>query len=106
LDGPSNTFFCARSGAHLDGSLASAFHIGLGQAELPGDLRELDADLERGANSVQLSWRQMVDGPFDLAQGLNRLGGPTAVSHPFGEHCRLQSVELPIVELLERLRRG
>jgi hypothetical protein len=41
------------AGAHLDAPLASAFHIGLGQAELPGDLRWLDANLEGGANSIE-----------------------------------------------------
>jgi hypothetical protein len=39
-------------------------HIGLGQAELPSDLRWLDANLEGGANSVQLARRQM-NGGFD-----------------------------------------
>jgi hypothetical protein len=40
-------------------------HVGLGQAELPGDLRWLDADFERGANRVHLARRQMNDGRFD-----------------------------------------
>jgi hypothetical protein len=37
-------------------------HIGLGQAELPGDLQRLDASLEGGANGVQLARRQMNGG--------------------------------------------
>jgi hypothetical protein len=37
-------------------------HVGLGQAELPGDLRRFDASLEGGANGVHLARRQMNDG--------------------------------------------
>jgi hypothetical protein len=47
-------------------------HIGLGQPELPGDLRLLDANLEGGANSVQLSRRQMNANRFTrLPRGPN-----------------------------------
>jgi hypothetical protein len=48
-------------------------HVGLGQAELPGDLRWFDANLECGANRVQLARRQMDGrhlGPR-LDRGLN-----------------------------------
>jgi Recombinase/Resolvase, N terminal domain/Recombinase zinc beta ribbon domain len=40
---------------------ATKSQIALGQAELPGDLRWLDANLEGRANSVQLARRQMND---------------------------------------------
>jgi hypothetical protein len=40
-------------------------HVGLGQAELPGDLRWFDASLEGSANSVHLARRQMNDDRFD-----------------------------------------
>jgi hypothetical protein len=40
-------------------------HVGLGQAELPGDLRWLDANLEGRANGAELSRRQMNDGRLD-----------------------------------------
>jgi hypothetical protein len=45
------------SGPGFDASLASAC-LGPGQAELPSDLRWLDANLEGDANSVHLSRRQ------------------------------------------------
>jgi hypothetical protein len=41
-------------------------HISLGQAELPGDLRWLDANLEGGANGVHLARRQMNGGRLML----------------------------------------
>jgi hypothetical protein len=41
-------------------------HVGLGQTELPGDLRGLDASLEGRANGVQLSRRQLNGGRVDL----------------------------------------
>jgi hypothetical protein len=41
-----------------------------------------------------------------LDRALSWHGGLLSASLLFREHCRLQSVELPIVELLERLRRG
>jgi hypothetical protein len=79
-------------------------HVGLGQAELPGDLRWLDANLEGGANRVQLARRQMNGDRLDprIVRGLNRLAGlPAPASLLFGEYGRLQSVELLIVKLLD-----
>ena len=41
-------------------------HVGLGQAELPGDLRWFNASLEGGPHGVELSRRQMHGGRLDL----------------------------------------
>jgi hypothetical protein len=79
-------------------------HIRLGQAELPGDLRRLDASLEGGANSVHLSGRQMNSGRLDLRliRGLKPHGRLSVASLLFGEYGRLQSVKLLIIKLLDR----
>jgi hypothetical protein len=48
-------------------------HVGLGQAELPGDLRWLDANLEGSTNGIQLARRQMNGGRLGsrIVRGLN-----------------------------------
>jgi hypothetical protein len=77
-------------------------HIGLGQAELPGDLRRLDASPEGGAHGVHLSGRQLNGNRFDP-----RLVGVSTDTEGFlprrlfGEYDCLQSIEFLIVKLLD-----